>query len=162
MSRGKSGGLQRGEVPLRTGPAQQLTSLQIEQEFYRGLLPHPKHLKEYADLYPDAPQIIFEQFREQGNHRRSIEKLAVTKQERRADFGVWFALVLGLALITSGTLAISFGHPYEGAGLISATLVGLVGNFIYGSQGRRAERIAKTAMLVNPERPAHLPTNPRK
>lgn len=129
----------------------------MKAELYQGMLPHPEHLRAFEDLHPGAVKIVFEQFQEQGNHRRYIEKVAVTKQERRGDFGVWFAFLIGLAMIAAGTTAIVNDHAYEGTGMIGLTIVALTGNFVYGSQGRRSERRDKAAMLVNPERPPAMP-----
>lgn len=54
--------------------------------------------------------------------------------------GLWFGLIIGLAGIFSGTFLVYMGYAIPGTLLGGATIVSLVGVFVYGSQGRKAER----------------------
>ncbi|MGC8642072.1 MAG: hypothetical protein ACP5XB_19585 [Isosphaeraceae bacterium] len=51
--------------------------VQVSRETHVGPLPHPAYVREMADIYPDAPRMIFAEFQEQGSHRRKIENLVI-------------------------------------------------------------------------------------
>lgn len=48
--------------------------VEMHLEHYSSPHPHPDHLERFAKLYPKAPEIVFEAFREQGEHRRRMER----------------------------------------------------------------------------------------
>ncbi len=74
-----------------------------------GPLPDPHTLRDLIAIYPDAAQVIFNEFREQSAHRRELERLTVQ---------------------TGATLALR-GHVVGGA----LGGVGLVGSFVIAAFG---------------------------
>src|SRR5690242_4013367 len=44
---------------------------------YSGPLPRPEIIKQYVELYPGAAEILFEGFKAEGEHRRSMETYAL-------------------------------------------------------------------------------------
>jgi len=61
----------------------------IAASSWHGPLPDPGSLRQFKDIIPDAPQIIFNQFVEQGRHQRWLEKCGSA-----LDFIVALAAVL--------------------------------------------------------------------
>lgn len=98
--------------------------LAMKMEQYSSPHPHPEHLERYAELYPKAPEIVFESFREQGQHRRNMESVYLRGSERRANIGQWLAFALVAGAIAAGALAISQGLEWAGGVIIVASLGG--------------------------------------
>lgn len=63
-----------------------LLSIQ-KREIHAGPLPSPRILREFRDLYPDAPRIIFEEFEAQSAHRRKIEEAVIATNNKLAIRG---------------------------------------------------------------------------
>lgn len=108
-------------------------------------------LERYAALYPQAPKIIFEGFREQGAHRRSIEAFAVRSNARRADKGLYAGFIVAMAFLVTSTFLIINGHSWEGTILGAVDVVALVSVFVYESQQQRQERERKAKTMIDAE-----------
>lgn len=104
----------------------------MQVERYSSPHPHPDHLERFAALYPDAPKIVFESFREQGEHRRARETQHMNGSERRANIGQWLAFVLVAAVIGAGIFAVAVDEAGAGATMIS---VGLGGGILLAISG---------------------------
>jgi uncharacterized membrane protein len=101
---------------------------------YSGPLPPPEILEGYKAAYPDAPAIIFNELVEQGSHRRAIERMAINRQEGRADRGQIFALII-VVLVLAACVYLGLHHqPWVAGTLFGATLASIVGTFVYGSR----------------------------
>lgn len=96
----------------------------MQMEQYSSPHPHPEHLERYAKLYPDAPKIVFEAFRDQGAHRRKVEERYLEGAERRASIGQWLAFALVAGAIFVGGLAISSGQEWAGGTIVVGALSG--------------------------------------
>ena len=129
-------------------PAVEAKIEELVMERYRSQFPHPDHLREYANLYPRAPEIIFEQFERQSDHRRVSERTYMVGNERRADRGQWLAYSLVVFGIAAGVLAILVGQAAVGATIVTVVFGGGVVLYIAGGgvsrvaparQNRRSE-----------------------
>lgn len=118
---------------------------------FSGPLPPPAILERYAALYPQAPEIIFEGFREQGTHRRSIETFAVRSNAQRADKGLYAGFIVAMAFLITSAFLITNGHDWEGTILGAVDVVALVSVFVYGSQQQRQERERKSKTMIGAE-----------
>ena len=76
----------------------------------------------------------------QANHRQELESKVIRSDISNSRIGLWFGLTIGLAGIFCGTFLVYAGYSVPGTFLGGATIVSLVGVFVYGSQGRKAER----------------------
>lgn len=124
---------------------ERISQVLMQAEQYSSPHPHPEHLERYAALYPQAPEIVFEQFRKQGDHRREMEAKYMRGSERRANIGQWLAFILVLAVVASGVIAIIAGNPVAGSSIIG---VALGGGILLAISGARVTR--KTAVTGKP------------
>ncbi|WP_419786474.1 DUF2335 domain-containing protein [Pseudodesulfovibrio sp.] len=113
----------------------------IMASFSSGPIPSAEQLKEYDKVVPGSAQTIIAAWTGQTAHRQELEKkqLAADVEFLRSAagdsrLGLWLGTVMGLAALTAGVLFAVLGHPVGGATIITTTLVGLVGSFIYGSR----------------------------
>lgn len=108
----------------------------VQMERYVSPHPHPEHLERYAALYPDAPKIVFDSFRDQGAHRRKMESEYMAGSERRANRGQWLAFILVLLVLGAGVFAISQDEATVGGLIIGA---GFGGGVLLVIAGARSE-----------------------
>lgn len=76
--------------------------LTVSAHTFRGPTPPPEILREYAELYPDAPRIIFESFERQGIHRREMEARYMRHAVMRSYLGLLSGTVICLACLGLG------------------------------------------------------------
>jgi uncharacterized membrane protein len=103
----------------------------------RGPIPSAAEIARYAQVYPDAPKILFNELQTESAHRRTIEQEIVRTESRRADRGQLIAatvFILGL-LIGGGLVALD--HDVAGATIVGADLVS--GAAIFLRQNNRAD-----------------------
>ncbi len=84
----------------------------------------------------------------QANHRHSLESLAIKAEINRSYLGMASGLLVALTGIGSGAILIYHDKIVAGSVFAGATLVSLVGVFVYGARTRRKEREAKTRILA--------------
>ena len=76
----------RGSQPRPSAREARVT--RIEQfELRRGPIPDADELARYLQAHPDAPDIILTEFRNQGAHRRMLEKAEQDREHRVAARG---------------------------------------------------------------------------
>jgi hypothetical protein len=97
----------------------------------------------YKAAYPEAPAIIFDELMRQGEHRRSLEKEAIDRQEGRADWGQRYAFIIVLAVLAVCVYAVSKNEPAIAGVLFGVTLVSIVGTFIVGNRRQVSDLLAK-------------------
>lgn len=110
---------------------------------FSGPLPHPEILKKFDDVYPGAAKIIIEMAKDQSEHRQELEKSVIASDIKNSKLGLYFGFIIGMAGMIAGTIVIIIGQVIAGSFISGATLIGLVGTFVYGSRGRRKEREQK-------------------
>jgi len=119
--------------------AQQKEILTISKEQYQGPLPHPDHLAQFEQILPGLADRIVAMSEKGLAHRQDMEAQIVRSSLRKEAVGQWFAFLVALAALGTGTYLISVGRSLEGMGTTLAALAGLIGVFIYGKRrGRRA------------------------
>ena len=67
-------------------------------------------------------------------------KSSVDHESKRAYLGLASGTIVAIILILCGTFLVYNGHDWAGTTLVVATIVGLVGIFVYNTQTRRGER----------------------
>ena len=120
-----------------------------------GPLPPPSYLRGYEELDPGRAAKLFDLAEDQSRHRMRMEERALAHQNARSWGGLAAASVIAPFTIGAGVYVAVSGHPAAGATIATATVVGLVGAFVYGSQSLRAERVRKAEIMTGrPDRDA--------
>jgi uncharacterized membrane protein len=115
-------------------------SLEIAERFV-GPVPHPRILKEYAIIMPDAPERIFNMAEKQHAHRIDLEKSVIKGDIKRADTGLVLGFVLFMVIGIGAIILLAIGKDVGGYALLATSLVGGIGNFI--RVGRERARIKR-------------------
>jgi hypothetical protein len=98
--------------------------LLLAAELGDGPLPSGRELKRYREADPSAPRIILEEFRAESRHRRQVEREIVSGENRRADRGQVFALVVMLVGLSFAALLVQGGHDWAGGIIGGIDLLG--------------------------------------
>lgn len=114
-----------------------------ETRIQRGPLPDPATLRELAEIYPNAPKQIFEEFRAQSNHRREMERSVVTANIKVMLRGQIIGGLIGGAGVVGSLIIAGMGHGWAGFGIATSSLVGLVSVFVGGRRSQERERLEK-------------------
>lgn len=110
------------------------------REIFSGPIPHPQLLEQYERIVPGAAETIIKMASTQSEHRQYLEKKVISSDVVNSKIGLVFGFVIGMVGILSGVFVILMDHIFSGLLISGATLVSLVGTFVYGSQSRRRER----------------------
>jgi len=113
------------------------------ESYFAGPLPPPELLEQYNNVLPGCAELIVQQFVDQGNHRRELEKLVVGGDVIRAKWGLISGFLLGLVGLAGSFYVISVGYSVVGLAAIILALGTLVGSFIYATRKRNMERQLK-------------------
>lgn len=113
-----------GDLPWRR------RRLVIAAEYADGPLPNARELKRYREADPRAPRIIPDEFRMEGQHRRQLDLEFATAENRRAERGQLFALVVILVGLGISALLIHAGHEWAGAAVGGVNLLGMATLFV--------------------------------
>lgn len=104
-----------------------------------GPLPSPRALAEYEQAAPGAADRILRVFEAQSQHRQDVEMTALRGSvsdaaagRREARWGQFFALLIGLAALASGTHLGAHDAQTAGSIIGGGGVVGLVTVFIRG------------------------------
>ena len=108
----------------------------VEMEHYEGLLPHPKHMREWEELIPGSAKSIFTRFENQSDHRIEIEKSVVRAKNFKLYVGPIFALVISLSAIGAGLLIALKVQPYAGSFVSLSGLAALIAPFIVSERAK--------------------------
>ena len=102
----------------RGDPSGQPEYLQETVEFWAGPMPSPETLQQFNDAIPGSGDLIVQEFREQGQHRREIEQ----RESKSYAFGVRASAtippLIDALLIIGGVTSILAGRVVTGAILV--------------------------------------------
>lgn len=119
------------------------TQFSAQMAFHSGPIPPPEILQNYDQVLPGAAERILAMAENQSAHRQRLEEKYIACEARNSLLGIIFALLLGITGLSASGVCIYVGQGWPGATLGGATLVSLVGTFIYGTRQRRIEREQK-------------------
>jgi uncharacterized membrane protein len=108
-----------------------------------GPLPSGRELRRYREADPSAPRVILHEFRAESRHRRHMERQIVEGENRRADRGQLFALVIMLVGLSISALLVQGGHDVAGGFIGGLDLLGMAALFL-GSAAAQRESDPKT------------------
>jgi uncharacterized membrane protein len=145
-----------GEVPNQEQVVERIVSVVIE-EFFRGPLPHPRHLQAYEEICPGLSNRIVAMAETALNRAedRRDKKLQVEIDDRRFEFedrrrGMWLGFGALIAFLVTGSFVLWLDYPKIGAALLSAAAIGTV--VLAFVNGR--DRSLPTAAESPPARPS--------
>jgi uncharacterized membrane protein len=108
-------------------------------EARHGPVPDAAELARYADVLPEAPRLIFEEFQRQASHRRAMEvrDMELEEQVVRANIaaeklGMYTAVVVVLFFLAAAVGLIVSGHETSGTIIGSIDIVALATVFVVG------------------------------
>ena len=122
-------------------------------EAHSGPLPTPKQLAEYEQYCPGAADRIIRMAEEEALHRRSMEHKLVTSQtdDLRAErserrIGQFLGTFVCVSVLAAGVLIATLAQsPQSGAWIITTTLIGVAGIFVYTKQAEGKRQLAEKA-----------------
>lgn len=118
---------------------------------YSGPLPPPNVLDSFEKVLPGAAERIFAMAEKQLEHRMSLEKMVVQGGSRRADNGIYAAVIIeGMFLATSCYLA-HLGLTADALKVVGVSAASLLTAFGFGTLSRRSERIRKKQIQTKDE-----------
>src|ERR1700732_4380479 len=105
----------------------------VTAEFYRGPLPHPRHLQSYERICPGlADRIVAMAEKAHGRQEDRLDKAMKYEYEDRRT-GLYLGFFALLALLLSGTIVMALGNSVVGGGLLGAAAIGtVIGTFVHG------------------------------
>ena len=128
MSAKKRRGVQRQQQPKLD------RRFEVVGQRYEGPIPDPQTLQAYENVHPGAIDWILGQARDQGQHRRKLEKRIVNWGTFSEFLGVASALLISLVAIGGGIFLIFNDKSATGLSIIIADLVALVSVYKSGQK----------------------------
>lgn len=139
--RGKQGqnALQKTS-PEANSPQGMSFSGSYEERRYISELPDPEDLAKIEGLREGAVDLILEQYKEQAEHRRAMEKKVVEGNVRQQNRGPLYGMLLVLVALACGTYLIATGRDAGGLATIITALAAPVAVFVGGRIMQYVER----------------------
>jgi uncharacterized membrane protein len=139
------GPLEKG-APPGVSQRQPVAFVAAQASSYTGPIPPPEMLAAYERVTPGLGTKLVEAFLSEGDHRRELERRSqqldeqITIDEAQAT-RLGMCLAFGVVVIFAGVavFAFSLGHPWAGASILGATLLGLVRVFVVGRKAQVLE-----------------------
>lgn len=119
------------------------------QSSYSSPLPPPEIIEGYEKILRGSADRILTMTEKQSEHRRELEKLNLKGEIQRSNTGLWLAFIMTIIIIVCATYLALNSHEATASIMVGATIVGLSGNFIYGSIARKNERNEKQQKLLD-------------
>ena len=88
----------------------------------------------------------------QADHRMSLERVVVTGDNRRANYGLICGFIIAVLGLCLSAFLIYSGFATAGVVFAVTELATLVGVFVYGTNSRRRERVQKARNPSEAER----------
>jgi len=95
---------------------------------------------------------------QQSAHRRDLERFVVLSDASRANWGLVAGFVVSLSVLAASCWLIVSGHEVSGTIFGTLDLAALVGVFVYGTNVRKKERIAKAELMAGRSLQRGLPS----
>ena len=108
-------------------------------ETFSGPLPHPKILKQYAEISEDFPREILNMAKEEAHFRHEYEKKEQHMSSRDSLLGMIFSFLLCFALIACGIWLALSKSPAAGTILSSLGVGSVVITVIQGTRPNKRE-----------------------
>jgi uncharacterized membrane protein len=105
----------------------------VTSEFYRGPLPHPRHLQSYERICPGLADRIVAMAEKAHERQENRLDRAMTYEYEDRRLGQHLGFMALVAVLIAGTICLLSGHEIIGSGLFGAAVIGtVVGTFVHG------------------------------
>lgn len=104
---------------------------------HSGPIPSAAELEQYDKAHPGAAKIILDSFRDQNQHRQTLESMEAKATIRLRERGQWMAFAIGIGGLATSVAVTVLGYPIYGSSLIVATVAAFAG--VAGLQWRRGQ-----------------------
>lgn len=104
-----------------------------------GPLPDPQELAAYQQIIPEMPQVLLDEYKAQGAHRRRLETRVVTNNVIQSYFGLLIGGCIGVLGVWGATQVMLAGFQVAGGAGLLMSLGSLVGVFVYGKRQQATE-----------------------
>lgn len=111
-------------------------STQMVSIRHEGPIPPPEYIEQYNRHIPNGADRIMTMAEKQADHRREMERIIVTGQQKQSSRGQIFGLLIGIFGLGVGAVVTLKGHDYVGGGIAGATVVSLVYAFFTGQRAQ--------------------------
>jgi uncharacterized membrane protein len=139
---------------------QRVMMASFSAEMYSGPIPPPAIMAEWEKLLPGSADRILKMAEKQSAHRIAIEAKVVDSDVRRSDRGLVFGFIIALVMIIGGLITVGLGHDWAGVAVITGSLIGVVGLFVYAYISRETERKSRMDAAAS-ARQITIPTPPK-
>lgn len=119
----------------------------LEYREHQGPLPAPEDFGYYADKIPNGGDRLMRMAEKEQVFQHERAK----RQESRATLGVASAWSIVLGVCGLCAYGFSTNHAVEAAGIFGATLVSVVGTFIYGTSVAKRGKDKESAAIEQPK-----------
>lgn len=102
----------------------------VVAESYEAPLPHPQILEQYDRIVPGSAQAIIDDFKENAELLRNLQKRQLEAAISRDTKGQWMAFVLAIFVIALSGYSLYLGHVWVAGGSIIIALVSLAIAFL--------------------------------
>ncbi len=131
-------------IPIIEDPAKgtrEKTSIirRIVSEHFSGPLPPPEVMKRYEEILPGSAERILKMAENQSEHRMSLEKIVIPRQQKESARGQIFGFVLSFLLMVCAVYAIASGFGWIGGMILTVTIVSIATLFIAGRRHNRKD-----------------------
>lgn len=116
-----------------------MQSIAISQQ-YSGPIPPPAMLDQYDRIHPGLAEELVKFAKDEQLHRQGLETMAVSGEISKDKRGQNYALIICLAVLAVGTVAIITDAPVVGGLLSGSTLTGLAYIFITGRKQKNSSQ----------------------
>jgi uncharacterized membrane protein len=104
-------------------------------ESTEGAFPPPGMLEQYERIHPGFTRELMDEFRAEGNNRRSLMRRDLSGQIAVTIIGQVFAFLIALAGLGLGAYLIHDGRSIAGYAVLVTAVGGIVGSFLYLQKG---------------------------
>ncbi|PWV53409.1 DUF2335 domain-containing protein [Chitinophaga sp. S165] len=104
-----------------------------------GPLPPPEQLAKYNEIIPNGAERIMRIAENEQQHSNTTEAKMLNATIWTTRLGQIFGLVIGLTVITLGSICIMIGHDLSGTAMSGLGVTGLVSIFVIGRKRREKD-----------------------
>ena len=100
------------------------------RETFVGPLPPPWIIREYKELYENAPEIIFNEFQNEAKHRRQIERGIASSEVYIRVLGQFVVYGIAISGLIVSWFAFERGYPWQAVSIIGVVGGGIIARLI--------------------------------
>lgn len=108
----------------------------VQEEVFRGPIPHPRHLEAYERICPGSADRILGMAEKTLEHNISVSRIEQEDEGADRQLGMKLGFAALMALVASAVVLGALGHANLAAGFIAAGALGTVGRFISGRNNK--------------------------